>query len=1135
MTNSMTNFVHLHCHSEYSLLESPIRIKQLIAKALEHNMSAISLTDNANFYGAIDFYKQAKAAGIKPILGVDFYLCDDMAAKQRFSSRLLLYAKSNRGYQQLIKLITKAHLEGVYYKPRLDFKAIQSLETDDLIAISPGGRGPIAVAIGQHQEETAEFEATRLKELFGDRFYIGIQRTKQTHEDMINAGSIEIANSLGVPIVATHDVQYIQADDAVLREVLFCIQTGRQLDSDRLDLDAKELYFKTPQQMSDLFADIPEAIENTKKIADACNLTIEMDQVLLPQFDCPEGLTSEAYLEKLVWQGIEKLYPTRGYELEERVNFELNIINKMKYANYFLIIYDFLDFCQKKEIPVGPGRGSAAGSIVSYALQITKLDPIKYNLLFERFLNPERVSMPDIDIDFCIRRRSEVIAYIVAKYGQDCVSQIITFGTMQSRAVVRDVGRALGVALSDVDRIAKLIPATPGTYISIEEALEQVSELKNLYTSNQEFKELLDMSRKLEGQTRHTSTHAAGVVISSDPLTTFVPLTSNDGQISTQYAMADIEQIGLLKMDILGLRNLTVIDDTVRYIHKHSDANFNMSTIPLDDKATYQHLSQGRGVAVFQLESKGMRQLLKDMKPKVFEDIIALLALFRPGPLGSGMVSEFISNKSGKTEVKYELPELEPVLKETSGMILYQEQVMQIASVIGGFTLAQADVLRRAMGKKKKSEMDKMKETFLAGAQKNGFSIEKSRGIFETCEKFAEYGFNKSHSTAYALISYQTAYLKTHYLVEYMVALLSSTVSNAEKTSVYINECNELGVQVLAPNVNESNHDFSATRYIKDNESKSAIRFGLAAIKNVGEGAIESIIQNRPYNDLVDFCMKVDLKQVNKRVVESLIKSGAMDDFGERSYLLAIFELVTEKAQVLNQERSNGQISLFSDQQAGMSFSLESIQPEEYRIYSEQEKLKMEKELIGLFISGHPLELVRAYLEKSENTIKSAAEKNDYKLVSITGLLSNIRKVTTKQKKEMIIAQLDDLTGNLAVLLFEEEGFQNKADLFREDSVVKITGRCRKKEDEISMICQDIELIDQGSQIKSIYFDLDSLADLELKNLRTLCLSFKGTMPVYFKIADVTVRAHQKYWIKDDELVKKQFEQLLGLGRVWVV
>ena len=927
----------------------------------------------------------------------------------------------------------------------------------------------------------------------------------------------------------------MNSEDAVLREILFCIQTGKQLDTDRLDMDAKEHYFKSPQQMADLFSDIPEALENTKKIADACQLTIEMDQVLLPQFDCPDNLSSEAYLEKLVWEGIDKWYPERTDDIVERVDFELGIINKMKYANYFLIIYDFLDFCFQNKIPVGPGRGSAAGSIVAYALEITKLDPIKYNLLFERFLNPERVSMPDIDIDFCIRRRGEVIEYIVQKYGQDCVSQIITFGTMQARAVIRDVGRALGVQLADVDRIAKLIPATPGTYVSIEEALEQINELKGLYDSNAEFKELLDMSKKLEGQTRHTSTHAAGVVISSDPLTTVVPLTSNDGQVSTQYAMADIEQIGLLKMDILGLRNLTVIEDTSNYIRKHIDETFDIETVPIDDAATYDHLSGGGGIAVFQLESKGMRQLLKDMKPQVFEDVIALLALYRPGPLGSGMVSDFISNKSGKTEVQYELDELEPILKETSGMILYQEQVMQIASVIGGFTLAQADMLRRAMGKKKKSVMDKMKATFLDGAKERGFSVEKSKTIFETCEKFAEYGFNKSHSTAYALISYQTAYLKTHYLVEYMAALLSSTVSNSDKTSVYIQECNDLGLAVLAPHVNESDYDFSVTTLKQDDGEKEAIRFGLAAIKNVGEGAIESIIEHRPYKDLVDFSMKVDLKQVNKRVVESLIKSGAMDDFGERSYLLAIYELVMEKAQVLIQERSNGQVSLFSDQQAGMSFSIESIHTDEYRVYTEQEKLKMEKELIGLFISGHPLELVRPFLEKSEHTIKTVAEKNDYKLVSIVGLLSNCRKVITKKKKEMVIAQLDDLSGTLSVLLFEEEGFQKKAESFVDDCVVKVTGRCRKKEDEISMVCQEIEIVDQGSQAKSIYFDVESLGMNEIKLLQTTCLSFKGTMPVYLKVADQTIRAHQKYWVQDDELAKKQFERVLGSGRVWTI
>mgnify|MGYP001156973599 FL=1 len=1129
------SFVHLHCHSEFSILECPIRLDNLIKKAQEFNMPALALTDNTSMYGAIDFYQKAKQAGINPILGADVYLSRDISVKERWSERLLLYCENFEGYQSLIKLISIAHLEGFYYKPRLDLKTIAE-HSKGLLCVVPSRRGPVSVHLETHNDDQALVVAKELHAIFADRLYFGLQKVDAPYEDLIQTGTEQIAKTLSIPIVATNDIYYLEQEQSILRDILFCVQTGKHLDDDaRAKFQNEQLYFKSPDEMAAQFPNNPEYLENTVKLAARCNVEIEMETVLLPRFECPDQKPSEVYLEELVWQGIDKYYDERTPELIDRVKFELDIINKMKYPNYFLIIYDFLHFCEVESIPVGPGRGSAAGSIVAYALGITKLDPLKYNLLFERFLNPERVSMPDIDIDFCIKRRGEVIDYILEKYGQDCVSQIITFGTMQGRAVIRDVGRVLNVPLADVDRIAKLIPSTPGTYVSIPDALEQVPELKKLYESTTEFKELIDYGSQLEGVTRHTSTHAAGVVISRDPLTTVVPLTQNDGLIATQYAMANIESIGLLKMDILGLRNLTVIEDTVKMIRQRHDKDFDIEAISTEDEATYDHLCEGRGIGVFQLESRGMRQLMKDMKPRVFEDIIALLALYRPGPLGSGMVNDFVSNKLGKTEVQYPIDALEDILKETYGMIVYQEQVMQIASVIGGFSLGQADMLRRAMGKKKKSVMDKMREDFLIGAEEKNFDAKKAKNVFELCYKFAEYGFNKSHSTAYALVSYQTGYLKANYTVEYMSALLSSVVSNSEKTSLYIQECQDIDVPVLPPSVNESLRDFTVIKVQEDGQDKDGIRFGLGAIKNVGDGAIESIIQERPFKDLADMCMKVDLRQCNKRVFESLIKSGAMDDFGDRSYLLAVYEADLESAQVLIRERSNGQVALFSDDQAGVGLSMDSMTSTDYHMYSKQEMLSMEKQMLGLFISGHPLESIKDFLEKADLSVSSLDDSYDGKFVTITGFITGVRRIITKTKREMLVGNLEDFTGNLTVLVFQNDQFEEYIDMFQDDHIITVTGRVRVNQDEISITAQDMKVVEKGYDQKSYYIDADNIDQGQLKQVQLLLLQYKGTIPVYFKVEDKTIATHRRYWVTEDDLCKQGLESILGRGRFWMV
>ena len=698
----MTNFVHLHCHSSFSLLESPLSIKSICKSAKEMGMPAIALTDNGSMFGAVDFVATAKKEGLNPIVGCELYLTKTINEKQRSYERLILLAKNQQGYQNLVKLVTVSHLDGFYYKPRIDIAHLEKYNSD-LIAISPGLSGPIANAIKSTQDEQAIEFSKQFKQIYGDNFYLGINRLGVPFEDLIITKSQQISASLDIPLVVTNDVYYLKRESQFLCDILSCIQTGRRISEvNTSKFDSKEMYLKSPEEMTELFKDIPEAISNTVKIANQCKISLETETVKLPNFKCPDGLDDVSYLKKLVDEGLQKKYGTITDEIKERVKFELDIINKMHYAPYFLIIFDFLKFSRDNNIPVGPGRGSAAGSIVAYVLDITRIDPIEYKLLFERFLNPERVSMPDVDIDFCIKRRNEVIDYIVNAYGTDHVSQIVTFGTMAARGVVRDVSRVLDIPLNEVDTIAKLIPSGPGNSMSIPEAIESISELNEKVNANPKIKEMMDIAIKLEGLYRHCSTHAAGVVISKDPLSDVVPLIKNDGQIVTQFSMVDLESVGLLKMDILGLRNLTVIQDCLELIKQNHNKTLDLDSIGYDDKATYDLLCTGKTVGIFQLESQGMRNLIKDLQPQTFNDLIALLALYRPGPLGSGMVNDFISNKSGKTEVQYDLPELEPILKETYGMIVYQEQVMQIASVIGGFSLGQADMLRRAMGKKEK-------------------------------------------------------------------------------------------------------------------------------------------------------------------------------------------------------------------------------------------------------------------------------------------------------------------------------------------------------------------------------------------------------------------------------------------------
>ncbi|MFH1387272.1 MAG: DNA polymerase III subunit alpha, partial [bacterium] len=884
-------FVHLHTHTEYSLLDGACRIADLIKRAKEHNMPALAVTDHGNMYAAVDFYRQAKETEVKPIIGCELYVAprsrhDKETKEDRSPYHLTALVKNETGYKNLVNLVSLASIEGFYNRPRVDRELLEKYH-EGLIILSGCADGEISRALLEGDKAKAKGIALRQRELWGDDYYLEVMDLKMEQFAGLKPAFGELSKETGIPLVATNDVHCLTREDIYLQDVLLCIQTNAFLDDEkRFKFDSQEFYMKTPAEMARLFAEVPQAITNTLAIAEKCDFKLEMGVLHLPNFEVPEGNTPESFLEKLVWEGIKKKYGSLlPPEVIDRVKYELYTIEKMGYASYFLIVQDFINWAKTNGIQVGPGRGSAGGSIVSYALGITNIEPLKYGLIFERFLNLERISMPDIDIDFCFENRGKVIEYVTKKYGSDHVAQIITFGTMAARAAIRDVGRVQRVPLPEVDKIAKLVPIGPD--VTLSSALSGVKELKTAY-ENPIIKKLLDTAMGIEGMVRHASVHAAGVVISQKPVMEYAPLQRLDeNSIVTQYTMNDLDKIGLLKMDFLGLRNLTMIAHAVEILKKNRNIDVDINTIPLDDLNTYRLFNAGDTIGIFQLESRGMQQLIKDLKPSYFEEIIALLALYRPGPLESGMVEDFVKRKHKKVPIKYELPELQPILRETYGVILYQEQVMEIASKIAGFSMGQADVLRAAMGKKKVKEMEKQKEHFIEGAVKRGISKHKAAELFNLCAKFAGYGFNKSHSTCYAFISYQTAYLKANFPAEFLAALLTSVMGNTDKTRLYLAEAKKMNQKILPPDVNESERTFTVT--------KEGIRFGLTAIKNVGIAAIDSILEARtkggPFASFDDFYNRVDTRTVNKKVVESLIKAGAFDSFAQgRAFLLSNVE-----------------------------------------------------------------------------------------------------------------------------------------------------------------------------------------------------------------------------------------------------
>ncbi len=1146
------NFVHLHLHTQYSLLDGAIRLDDLFRQAKEFRMPALAVTDHGSMFGTIEFYQQAMRAGIKPIIGCEVYVSPgsrfEKASKgiSEASFHLILLAKNLTGYRNLLKLVTAGYFEGFYYRPRVDKELLQA-HHEGLIALSACLHGEIPFYLMEGEREKALKAADEFRTIFADRhFYLELQENKIPVQSKVNAGLMEIAKELSLPVVATNDCHYLRREDAEAHEVLLCIQTGKTLrDPDRMRFSTNEFFFRSPEQMEALFVDYPEAISNTIEIAERCNLELKFNELQFPQFQVPEGDTLDSYLEKMALRGMEErlgaLKKSAAHQslsedfYRQRLQKELGMIKKMGFAGYFLIVADFIRYAKGKKIPVGPGRGSGAGSLAAYCLGITEIDPLVHGLLFERFLNPERVSPPDIDIDFCIDGREEVIQYVRNKYGADHVAQITTYGTLQARAVIRDVGRALDIPYAEVDRIAKMIPKTLN--ITLEEALEQEPRFKELAKGNPEVNKLLTLAQALEGLPRHASTHAAGVVISSKPLVEIVPLyRGSQNETVTQYPMKDLEAVGLIKFDFLGLKTLTMIEDVVRRLKVTRNVDLDVLQLSLDDPATYQLLSSGDTSGVFQLESSGMKDLVTRLMPERFEDIVALLALFRPGPLKSGMVDDFIKRKQGKVAIAYEVPELKAILEETYGVIVYQEQVMKIATKLANFSLASADILRRAMGKKMPEEMAMQKKHFLEGAQKNKIPGKKAERLFDLMAKFAEYGFNKSHSAAYALVAYQTAYLKAHYPEEFMAGLLSSEMGNADKIVRHLNEGREKSIEVLPPDVNQSQQDFSV--------SDRKIRFGLAAVKNVGQAAIQSILSAREeqgeFTSLADFCLKVDLRKVNRRVVESLVKCGAFDSIhSSRASLLAALEEVLEWAQVLERQLSNPQMTMFGAGSARMG----RMEPRLADVpeWPESQRLTFEKETLGFYLSGHPLHRHRdTMLRLATTDTQRIWDLADGQEVVIGGVVSALKEINTKKGDRMAFVTLEDLNGVIEVIVFAD--LYKKSGLFlKSEDPLFIKGKLDAGEESVKVIANDILPFDQAVDklTTTVHLRLQSshLGRDDLVAIREIFQDCRGHCPAYLHLAlpgnrEAIISLGDEWKVNSTDQLVSRLKDLLGYEAV---
>jgi len=1120
----MNDFVHLHVHSEYSLLDGANRIKDLPVRAKELGMNAMAITDHGVMYGVIDFYKACKKERIKPIIGCEVYV----APRSRFDkepnidndySHLILLAKNNEGYKNLIKLVSQSFLDGFYYKPRIDLELLEEYH-EGLICLSACLAGSVNKAILKGDLEKAEEVALWYKNLFKEDYYLELQHNGIKEQILANQNLIRLSRKLDIPLVATNDAHYLKREDSYNHEVLLCIQTGKKMnDEDRMRFETDELYVKSPEEMKEYFSNVPEAIENTVKIAEKCNVEFEFGVTKLPNYDVPEEFKTHAeYFRKLCYDGIHKRYGENpSKEVMDRLEYEISVIEKMGYVDYYLIVWDFIHYAKTHGISVGPGRGSGAGSITAYAIEITDIDPMKYKLLFERFLNPERISMPDFDVDFCYERRQEVIDYVARKYGQDHVSQIITFGTMAARMVIRDVSRALDIPYADADKLAKMIPFE--IHITIKKALEQNRELKDLYQTDEQTKKILDIAMALEGLPRNASTHACGVVITKNPVDTYVPLYVNEGAVSTQFPMTTLEELGLLKMDFLGLRTLTVIADTLKFVKKVRGIDVEFDS-QMNDPKVYKLWSEGKSVGIFQFESAGMTNFMKELKPDGLEDIIAGVSLYRPGPMDQ--IPRYIKNKLNPEHSEYTHPALIPILNVTYGCMVYQEQVMQIVRDLAGYSLGRADLVRRAMGKKKLDVMAKEREYFIhgqtdeegniiiPGCVRNGIDETSANKIFDEMAEFAKYAFNKSHAAAYAVVAYRTAYLKAYYPTEFMAATLNSFLGNLDKVPVYIDECKRLNIEILKPDINKS--------YTKFAVYGDEIRFGMGSIKNVGTQAVDLIVaerkKNGEYKSFTDFCERISGEAVNKKCIESLIKAGAFDEFGiSRSTLLASFENILDTINDSAKKSIQGQVTMF-DLGGEEAEDLEEIKYNytETKEFDEKELLSMEKEMLGIYITGHPLEKMWEQMKNQTNinTLKmleikdqmletgKSKEYKDGQIVKYAGIINSVKKKYTKNNKIMAFVTVEDLYGQAEIIVFDSV-YQNSSSILVTDSIVLVEGRISiREDDDTKIVANKIEVFGEKKQ-KVLEINVTNLTEPQKAKLRGAIKFFSGdnnNMPV---------------------------------------
>ena len=1163
-------FTHLHVHTEYSLLDGACRIDRLFDHLKAMGQTACAITDHGVMYGCVAFFDAAKAAGIKPIIGCEVYV----ATRTRFdkvnridgNNHLILLCKNEMGYKNLIKMVSAGFTEGFYSKPRID-KDLLEQHHEGLICLSACLAGEIPQAILAGDYERAKQAALYYRDLFGEgNYYIELQDHGLEEDQVVLPQLIRLARETGIPMVATNDAHYITKEDAKMQSILLCIQTGKTIaDADRMEFQTDEFYLKSTDEMYDLFAMVPEACENTNKIAEQCNFEFTFGETKLPYFKAPDGMENQEYFEKLCWEGLERRYPGEVTDaLKERLSYEINVVKTMGYTNYYLIVYDFINYAKSRDIPVGPGRGSGAGSLAAYCVGITDIDPIRYNLIFERFLNPERVSMPDFDVDFCYERRQEVIDYVNEKYGRDHVAQIVTFGTMAARAAVRDVGRVMGMTYQDVDRVAKLIPME--LKMTLKKALEVSPDLKALYDGDNQVHELIDTSLKVEGMPRHASTHAAGVVITREPATEYVPLSTNDGLPVTQFNMVEIERLGLLKMDFLGLRTLTVIHDTEMAVRHTKDPDFRVANIDYDDPATYEMLTRGETMGIFQLESTGMTQVLMSMRPKNLEDVIALISLYRPGPMDS--IPTYLRNRKDPSKVVYQTPQMAHIVDVTNGVVIYQEQVMQICRELAGFSFGQADNVRRAMSKKKLKVMEAEREHFVhgctepgkecAGCVKNGIPEAVANQIYDDMISFASYAFNKSHAACYAYVAFQTAYLKCHYPHEFMAALLTSVLDNTSKVIEYTSECQRLGIKVLPPDINVSRGGFTV-----DGDS---IRFGLNAVKSVGRNLIDSVVKerkNRPYRSLYDFCKRLHGNELNRRALENLIKAGSFDALEpSRRAMIDSAEGILKSVETDARQNLEGQMDLF-----GMMGGEQEQAASDYKIpntpeYPAGDLLKMEKEVSGLYLSGHPLDAYRAQISQiSTCTIADLqgedAKRFDNQNVTILCTVVKNKIMTTKSNTLMAFTTVEDLTGTMELLIFPRVLAECRAAL-QENAVVVANGRVSVKEEEAARLIvegvQPIEHYDPsqsfgknrvekvrretgGGETTGYFLTVPSRQGPEMHKVENLlCNIFDGgTTKVYFRFADTGQKVLARHMaIKDDPLLRAELERILGKDHVKV-